>query len=362
MIIRFPNLHFYIEGVPRAFRILDMEFTMFGAMLALGLVLGLFTVYIHAGRQGKNINRILGAGALAVIGGVIGGRALYVLCSWKMYNGDLVSILNLRDGGMSVYGAILGAIVFVRIFSLISGTAFYETADVLVLGGAIAQAVGRWGDYFNRSSFGEYTNWFYAMQIPIADVRPEEVTDLMRENLVTDAGITYVQVTPVFLIESLLCLILFLWLLGSSRHIRYDGQIYLRYMTAYGVIRFACEWLRTDKLLVPGTNIGASLLLSLVFIVWFGIQGLVRSSLAKKREEIRREGEEKFYQQSDFQERIEQRIENARPEYTEQEKATAKAAIRERIQEEREAAYQQELEEKIKNRQENAGREKREEP
>ena len=353
MIIRFPNLHFYVEGVPRAFRILGAEFTMFGAMIALGMFLGLLVVWIQAGRQGKSINLILGAFIAATIGAIAGGRALYVVCSDSIYHGDLVEILRINDGGMSVYGAILGAMLLVLLYSAVTRSSYLKTADVLVLGAAVTQAVGRWGDYFNRSSFGEYTNWYWAMQIPITDVRTEEVTARMRENLIDVGGVSYVQVTPVFLIESVLCLILFLWLLGCSRHRRYDGQIYIRYMTGYGLIRFACEWLRTDKLIFPGVKVGISLVLSLAFVIYFGLQGLIRSSLAKKREEIRRQAEEKYYEQSDFRQRIEQRKETARPDYTEQDKETVKA----RIQEEREAAYRKELDEKIRIRQEMRGTE-----
>ena len=116
MIIRFPNLHFYVEGVPRAFRIFGAEFTMFGAMIALGMFLGLLVVWIQAGRQGKSINLILGAFIAATIGAIAGGRALYVVCSDSIYHGDLVEILRINDGGMSVYGAILGAMLLVLLY------------------------------------------------------------------------------------------------------------------------------------------------------------------------------------------------------------------------------------------------------
>lgn len=352
MIIRFPNLHFYVEGVPRAFRVLNMEFTLFGAMLAIGMFLGLLVIWIQAGRQGKSVNLILGASVMAVIGGIIGGRALYVACNYSIYEGDPIKILQLRDGGMAVYGAILGAMVMVFLFSLITRSSYLQTMDVLVLGAAITQAVGRWGDYFNRSSFGEYTDWFWAMQLPLSHVRPEEVTDLMRENLIEADGISYIQVTPVFFIESVLCLILFFWLLGSSRRRKYDGQIYLRYMIGYGIIRFACEWLRTDKLMVKGLSVGICLVISLAFVVYFSLQGLIRSSLAKKREAVKIEARERYYRESGLSERIEERMESASPEYTEDEKEAAKAAARERIKEEREAEYKKDLEEKIKARKE----------
>ena len=351
MTIRFPNLYFYVEDVPRAYRILGMEFTLFGAMIAAGMFLGLLVIWVQAGRQKKSVNLMLGAFLFACIGGLIGARLLYVAAHWDSYSDDILKILNIREGGLEMYGGIIGGMLFVMLFCLVARVSFYSTADVLVLGLALGQAVGSWGSYFNRSSFGEYTDWLWAMQLPVSAVRPEEVTDLMRENLADIQGVSYIQVTPVFFIESVLCLILFAYLLGRSRKRLYDGQIYVQYMVGFGLIYFLCEWLRTDKLMFPGLDIGAGLLISLVFVVYFGLQGMIRASLAKKREAARREVRERHQrEESGLEERIREREETARPDYSSEEMQSEKAAARERIKEEREAEYRKELDEKLKAR------------
>ena len=90
---------------------------------------------------------------------------------------------------------------------------FMQMADTASMGIVIAQIIGRWGDFFNRESFGEYTNSIFAMQLPLSAVRSSEVTSAMRENLETIGGTSYIQVHPVFLYESLWCLLLFLLML-----------------------------------------------------------------------------------------------------------------------------------------------------
>ena len=141
MTIRFPNLHFYVEDVPRAYRVLGMEFTMFGAMIAIGLFLGLLVIWIQAGRQKKSINQILGAFLFACIGGLIGARLLHVAAHWDSYSDDILKILNIREGGLEIYGGIIGGMLFVMLFCLIARASFYSVADVLVLGLALGEAI-----------------------------------------------------------------------------------------------------------------------------------------------------------------------------------------------------------------------------
>lgn len=94
---------------------------------------------------------------------------------------------------------------------------FWQSADIACLGILLGQAIGRWGNFFNRESFGEYTNLPWAMQIPVSAVRSGEVSGAMRDNLLTINGISYIQVQPVFLYESLWCLLLFLLLMAMRR-------------------------------------------------------------------------------------------------------------------------------------------------
>lgn len=104
----------------------------------------------------------------------------------------------LFTGGL--FGGMLGA----AIYCAIRKKAFMQMADTACMGLVIAQIIGRWGDFFNRESFGEYTNSIFAMQLPLSAVRSSEVTSVMRENLETIGGVSYIQVHPSFFTKSLL--------------------------------------------------------------------------------------------------------------------------------------------------------------
>ena len=153
--------------------------------------------------------------------GVIGARALYVCFSWNLYKGNVNQIFNLRGGGLAFYGGLFGGMLGAAIYCAIRKKAFMQMADTACMGLVIAQIIGRWGDFFNRESFGEYTNSIFAMQLPLSAVRSSEVTSVMRENLETIGGVSYIQVHPVFLYESLWCLLLFLLVLVWKRKKRF---------------------------------------------------------------------------------------------------------------------------------------------
>ncbi len=139
----------------------------------------------------------------------------------------------------------------------------------LVLG----QLVGRWGNFFNREAFGDYTDNLLAMRLPLEAVRADEVTQLMQEHLVTVDGITCIQVHPTFLYESLwnlvlIMLMLFITLTKKKRwKKKFDGQILCLYLLGYGLGRIWIEGLRTDQLLLPGTGVPVSQVLSGILIL-----------------------------------------------------------------------------------------------
>ena len=136
-----------------------------------------------------------------------------------------------------------------------------------------------------KSGFGvgEYTNLPWAMQIPVSAVRSGEVSGAMRDNLLTINGISYIQVQPVFLYESLWCLLLFLLLMAMRRKKKYEGELFMIYLAGYGLGRFFFEWIRTDKLYIPGTKVGISLVISAALFVIFMPTVIVRRVMVQKR-------------------------------------------------------------------------------
>ena len=337
MTIRFPNLNFQLQNVPRTFFIQGYEFTMYGALLAAGMLLGMILVIMNARRKGKSVNQYLGMTIFAIIGGFLGARAFYVGFSWQLYRDDFMKVFDIQSGGMAFFGALFGGILFGLLYCLIRHLSFMEMADTLVLGLLAGQIVGRWGDFFNRGSFGEYADHYLAMALPLSSVRAGEVTELMRENLTEVGNATWIQVNPTFLYESLLCLVLLLFLFGNNRRKAYDGELFIRYLTGYGLIRFGVQWLRTDKMLIPGTSLDINLIIAGALFVIFFLAGLVKGSMAKKRNALKRQSRERYYQE---EERIEAEVERREQE----------AARRKAEKEEKQAEKAEEKPEKKKER------------
>ncbi|WP_346905054.1 prolipoprotein diacylglyceryl transferase, partial [Faecalicatena contorta] len=132
------------------------------------------------------------------------------------------------------------------------------------------QMLGRWGNFFNREAFGEYTDSLFAMQLPLDAVRNSDVTETMRANMQVVDGVSYIQVHPTFLYESVWCLILFILLFLYRKHKKYEGELFLLYLFGYGLGRVWIEGLRTDQLLIPGIGFPVSQLLAGLIVVVTG--------------------------------------------------------------------------------------------
>ena len=139
--------------------------------------------------------------------------------------------------------------------------------DTAGLGQVLGQVIGRWGNFFNREAFGGYTDGLFAMQLPLSAVRSSDVTDSLLQHVVEVNGISYIQVHPTFLYESLWNLILLILLILFTRHKRFDGEVFLLYLAGYGIGRFWIESLRTDQLLLPVIGYPVSMALAALLVV-----------------------------------------------------------------------------------------------
>ena len=296
MSIQFPNLGINLDYVGKSIQIFGFEITFFGLIIALGMLLGLGFVILEAKRCGENKDEYLEMMIISLLFGVIGARLLYVACSWNLYKGNIVQIFNIRNGGLCFYGGLFGGMLGAAIYCGVRRKSFMQMADTASMGIIVAQIIGRWGDFFNRESFGEYTNSIFAMQLPLSAVHSSEVTSAMRENLETIGGTSYIQVHPTFFYESAWCLLLFLLMLVWKRKKCFQGQVFLRYLAGYGLGRFVIEYLRTDKLLIPGTSIGISQLISAALFLICALVAAVEGTMAKKRAARRRRRREQDYE------------------------------------------------------------------
>lgn len=265
--IDFPNLGIHLASVGKTVSLFHIDIAYYGIVIGLGILAGLFVAVMEAKRSGQNPDTYYDLVIYAVIFSIIGARIYYVIFSWDMYKDDLKSIFNIRQGGLAIYGGVIAAIITVIVFAKVKKLSALLIFDTAGLGLVTGQMIGRWGNFFNREAFGEYTDNLFAMKLPVDAVRPGDITDMMRQHMVTENGVTYIQVHPTFLYESLWCLMILVLLLLYRRHKKFDGEVFLMYLCGYGLGRVWIEGLRTDQLWIPGTEIPVSQVLAGVIVV-----------------------------------------------------------------------------------------------
>lgn len=263
--IAFPNLNIYLENVPKRFEVFGIEIALYGVIIGIGMLLAISLVAYVAKKSGQNADMYWDLAIVSVISGVIGARLYYVIFSWDSYKDNLMNIFNLRQGGLAIYGGIIGGFAAMFVFAKVKKQRPVLLADTAVPGIALGQILGRWGNFFNREAFGDYTDGLFAMRLPIEAVRQNEITSAMWQHV--EEGVNYVQVHPTFLYESLwnIGLLVLMLLLWRKKH--FDGEVALLYFGGYGVGRFWIESLRTDQLQIGSTGIAVSQLLGLVLFV-----------------------------------------------------------------------------------------------
>ena len=261
--IDFPNLGIHLKSVGDHITVFGFDIAYYGIVILAGLMMAV----MEAKRTHQNVEDYYDLAIYGVIFSIIGARAYYVIFSWDMYKDDIKSIINIREGGLAIYGGVITAIVVVFIFAKIKGLSPFLLFDIGGFGLITGQMIGRWGNFFNREAFGEYTNGLFAMRLPVDAVRSSDITDLMRKHMETVDGVSYIQVSPTYLYESMWCLALLILLLLYRRHKKFQGEVFLMYLLGYGAGRAWIEGLRTDQLWIPGTEIPVSQVLAGTIVV-----------------------------------------------------------------------------------------------
>lgn len=267
MDITFPNLGIALQNVGKTISVFGFDIAYYGIIIGCAIMIGFILASSEAKRTGQNPDDYFDLGIAGVIIGIVGARIYYVAFSWDMYKEDLMSIFNLREGGLAIYGGIIGAVLTVLIGAKIkkmSAPLIFDTIAMSLLNG---QMLGRWGNFFNREAFGEYTDSLLAMRLPIDAVRSGDITELMLEHMEVLDGVKYIQVHPTFLYESLWNCILLILLFTYRKHKKFDGELFLLYIGGYALGRVWIEALRTDQLIIPGTGIPVSQLLAGVLVI-----------------------------------------------------------------------------------------------
>ena len=267
MEINFPNLGIYLDHVGKNISIFGFSIAYYGIVIVTGMMIAIWIAQREAKRTGQNPEQYLDVAMIGIAPGIPGARIYYVIFAWDYYKDDLLSIFNIRQGGLAIYGGIIGACIAVVIYSRKKKQNFSLLMDTASMSIVFGQIMGRWGNFFNREAFGDYTNNLFAMQLPVSAVRANEITQKMWDHVVTVNGVEYIQVHPTFLYESLWNVGVLLFLFWFRKRKKFNGEVFLMYLIGYGLGRIWIEGLRTDQLLLPVVGLPVSQLLSGCLVV-----------------------------------------------------------------------------------------------
>lgn len=267
MEINFPNLGIYLDHVGKNISIFGLSIAYYGIVIVTGMMIAIWIAQREAKRTGQNPEQYLDLAMIGIAAGILGARIYYVIFAWDYYKDDLLSIFNIRQGGLAIYGGIIGACIAVVIYSRKKKQSFGLLMDTASMSIVFGQIMGRWGNFFNREAFGDYTNNLFAMQLPVSAVRANEITQKMWDHVVTVNGVEYIQVHPTFLYESLWNVGVLLFLFWFRKRKKFNGEVFLMYLIGYGLGRIWIEGLRTDQLLLPVVGLPVSQLLSGCLVV-----------------------------------------------------------------------------------------------
>ena len=245
--ITFPNLGIELNPSRVAFSLFGKDIYWYGIIIALGFALAVIYAMRRVNEFGLVQDNILDFIFVAVPAAVICARLYYCIFEWESYKDNPISILYIWEGGIAIYGAVIGSIIAAILFCKIKKVPLLPLMDIGVLGLLIGQMIGRWGNFMNREAHGAVTDSFLKM------------------GLVTGGEVVYYH--PTFLYESLWNLVGFIILHFFSKKRKFDGQVFLGYVIWYGLGRAWIEGLRTDSLYLFGTGIRVSQLLAAVSAV-----------------------------------------------------------------------------------------------
>lgn len=258
--IRFPYLGFEIHP-GQTFEIFGVQIAYYSIIIGIAIAVGALAVYYIARKTRQNLEEYLDFTLFVIPISVIGARLYFCIFNWEYYASRPVTVITgLSEGGLAIYGAIIASVITLVVFCKVRKSSFWLMADTACVGLCIGQAIGRWGNFFNREAFGGYTNSILAMQIPTTEAHG--VTRELLLNAYIYNGDSYIQVHPTFLYESIWNLILFVILLIITKHKKFNGQAFAVYLFGYGLGRAWIELLRTDKLFIIGTHIPVSIVVS----------------------------------------------------------------------------------------------------
>ena len=264
-----------------AFTLFGRDVYWYGVLMALGILIGVWLTLREGKRKKLTEDDILDMCLVIIPSGVVGARLYYVIFEWASYASNPIRALYIWEGGLAIYGAVIGGLIGMFIYSRVKKIRFLKLADCIAPGLVLAQAIGRWGNFFNQEAFGLPINNGELMWFPFA---------VYIEGYHTFNGQPcsnpYHMAT--FFYESVWCLIVFIILWSCRRKFKHNGDAILSYAALYGLERMFVERLRGDSLYIikPGGSIAAGVrvseMLSFILVVAIAAFFLIRYFKEKK--------------------------------------------------------------------------------
>ena len=246
--ITFPEFGISVDPDRIAFSIGNKPIYWYGIIIAFGFLLAVLYALKRSKQFGIKQDDLLDGVLYVTPFAIICARAYYCAFYWDLYRDDPISCIRIWDGGIAIYGGIIGMIIGVAVFCKLRKIKVWTILDIVSLSFLIGQSIGRWGNFMNREAHGGVTD------------------SLFRMGLEDAAGnVTYYH--PTFLYESVWNALGFVLLHFYSKRRKYDGQVFTLYIAWYGLGRMFIEGMRTDSLYIPGTSIRVSQLLAAVSFV-----------------------------------------------------------------------------------------------
>ena len=263
-LVQFPGLGLSFQLNRVAFTIGGVSIYWYGVCIAVGLCLALVFAFRHSIEFGVDPDGMVDVILIGVVLGIISARAYYVAMAPFKYE-SIWEMIAVRDGGLAIYGGIIGGFVFGGLACKWRGVPVLPMFDLTAMGFLLGQGCGRWGNFFNQEAFGCNTT------LPWGMFSETTRAYLMGSTVTAQSGVTIdpnLPVHPTFLYESIWCFVGFLLLFRYIKKRKFNGDIALRYMIWYGAGRFWIEALRTDSLmLVPSIGLRVSQLVAGIAVV-----------------------------------------------------------------------------------------------
>lgn len=230
-----------------AFNIFGIDIYWYAILIVSAILIGILWCKIHDNRFGIKFENIIDLLVFALPISFICARIYYCIFTWQEFNGNILEMFNVRNGGLAIYGGLIGAAVTTFIFCKVKKIQFLDFIDFVIPVVSLGQAIGRWGNFFNKEAYGTSTNSFLKMEI------------------IENGKIEYVH--PTFLYESVVTFLCFFILTILSKKRKYKGEITITYLIIYSFARMLIEGLRVDSLMLY--NIRISRLISLIIFLVF---------------------------------------------------------------------------------------------